>query len=285
MQNSPYNNPMLAQGLSSLVQSFIGNPQAEAQSQEAASRALLNNQTAQFRDAIGETGLSGDLAAMMIRSLQAGPDYARVAPGIGDNAVRFGAMGFGRPELTPQGGLASMIMGAMAPRSGGGGGRSSGGGGSQTAAKPMRAMTASDVTNMRSLAKQLDLPPEAVFGAVQEGLASGEFSSVGEAIMDVVSRVGEVPGEPVVTNPGGTMLSRAFSGVTGIGGDPSTWEPDAVTVPTTRGIVPRQPAAPAGQNADAVSALNQAREAIARGADPKAVAARLAELGIDPGGL
>jgi len=280
MQNSPYNNPMLAQGLSSLVQSFIGNPQAEGQAQEAASRALLNNQTAQFRDAIGETGLGGDLAAMMIRSLQAGPDYARVAPGIGDNALRFGAMGFGRPELTPQGGLASMIMGAMAPRSGGGGG-----GGAASGGKPMRAMTASDVTNMRSLAKQLDLPPEAVFGAVQEGLASGEFSSVGEAIMDVVSRVGEVPGEPVVTNPGGTMLSRAFSGLTGIGGDPSTWEPDAVKVPTSRGIVPRQSSAPAGQNADAVSALNQAREAIARGADPKAVAARLAEMGIDPGGL
>jgi hypothetical protein len=271
MQNSPYNNPMLAQGLSSLVQSFIGNPQAEAQSQEAASRALLNNQTAQFRDAIGETGLSGDLAAMMIRSLQAGPDYARVAPGIGDNAVRFGAMGFGRPELTPQGGLANIIMGAMQPRSGGGGGGgggSSGGGGGASAGKPMRAMTASDVTNMRSLAKQLELPPEAVFGAVQEGLASGQFSSVGEAIMDVVSRVGEVPGEPVTT-PG--WFGTSFG--------------EKTVTPMTRGIVPRQSAAPAGQNADAVSALNQAREAIAKGADPEAVAARLAELGIDPGGL
>jgi hypothetical protein len=118
MQNSPYNNPMLAQGLSSLVQSFIGNPQAEAQSLEAASRALLNNQTAQFRDAIGDTGLSGDLASMMIRALQAGPDYSENAPDIGMATARMGAMGFGGPQHTPSPEIAQLMLGAMRGSSG-----------------------------------------------------------------------------------------------------------------------------------------------------------------------
>lgn len=126
MQASLYNNPMFASGLGQLVQSFIGNPEAEAKSQLAASEALLNNQTAQYREAIGDTGLSGDLAAMMIRALQAGPDYSRYAPGIGDATIRMGALGFGRPELTPSPQIAQMMMGM-----GGGGGQAapSGGGG------------------------------------------------------------------------------------------------------------------------------------------------------------
>lgn len=96
-----YNNPAFAQGLAGLVGSFIGNPDAEAKSLLAASEAKLNNQTAQFRDAIGETGMSGDLAGMMIRALQAGPDYSRYAPGIGDKAVDFLRAGFGVPGMMP----------------------------------------------------------------------------------------------------------------------------------------------------------------------------------------
>lgn len=272
MQSSPYNNPMLAQGLSGLVESFIGNPSAEAQAQEAASRALLNNQTAQFRDAIGETGLSGDLASMMVRSLQAGPDYSRHAPTIGDATIRMGALGFGGPQHTPSGDMAGMIMSAMQPSRGG---RSSGGSGGSTAASfTPKPMTASDVNNMRSLAGSLGLPPEEVFGAVQERLNSGQFRSAGEAIADAMASVGDIPGEPVVEQPG--LIGRL------LGREPTT------TTPTERGIAPL--ASPTGtpapeQSADPVAVLNEAREAISRGADPKAVAERLAQMGIDPGDL
>lgn len=111
MQASLYNNPMFAQGLAGLVQSFIGDPGQEAQNQLLASEALLNNQTAQYREAIGDTGLNGDMASMMIRALQAGPDYARVAPGIGQAAIGFQQAGYG--------GIGEMIaqqLAAVAPQ-------------------------------------------------------------------------------------------------------------------------------------------------------------------------
>lgn len=274
MQTSPYNNPMLAQGLSSLVQAFTGNPNAEAQSLEAASRARLNNQTAQFRDAIGDTGMSGDLASMMIRSLQAGPEYSRYAPSIGDATIRMGALGFGGEQHTPRGDIASMIVGSMAPSRGRGRPAGSGGGGGSTA-RAMRPMTASDMTNLRGLAKQSDLPPEMFMAAVQERMQSGAFSSVSEAAMDALSSVGDIPGEPIVMEPG--MIGRLL-------GREATTE-----TPTTRGIAPFQPAgqesAPQGAGQGSTQILNQAREALAQGADPAAIRARLLEMGIDPGGL
>jgi hypothetical protein len=115
MQSSAYNNPMFAQGLAQLVQGFIGDPGATAQNEELASRALLNNQTAQFRDQIGETGTQGDLATMMIRALQAGPEYSGNAPRIGDAAINMGQRGYGNPEMAPSMDIASMFQAAMQP--------------------------------------------------------------------------------------------------------------------------------------------------------------------------
>lgn len=82
MQSSVYNNPAFAQGVSGLLQSFMGDPASVAQAELYASEALLNNQTAQYREAM-DVGLDGDIASMMIRALQAGPDYSRYAPTIG----------------------------------------------------------------------------------------------------------------------------------------------------------------------------------------------------------
>ena len=118
MQTSVYNNPAFAQGLAGLVQGFIGNPSRTAQAEESASRALLNNQTAQYREAIGDTGLNGDLASMMIRALQAGPEYSGNAPKIGNAAIEMGALGFGSPSLTPSSDISSMILNSMKPRTG-----------------------------------------------------------------------------------------------------------------------------------------------------------------------
>lgn len=108
MQSSIYNNPAFAQGLAGLVQSFIGNPNATAQNEESASRAYLNRQTAQYREAMGDAGLSGDLSSMMIRALQAGSQYSGNAPKIGDAVVRFG--GVQAPQMSP---VAAMVQSAV----------------------------------------------------------------------------------------------------------------------------------------------------------------------------
>lgn len=116
MQSSAYNNPLFAQGLAQLVQDFIGDPNATAQNEEAASRALLNNQTAQYREAIGETGAGGDLATMMIRALQAGPEYSGNAPRIGQAAIGMGQQGYGNPGMAPDASIAQMFQSVMQPQ-------------------------------------------------------------------------------------------------------------------------------------------------------------------------
>lgn len=271
MQSSPYNNPMMAQGLSRLVEAFTGNPNAEAQSLEAASRARLNNQTAQFRDAIGDTGMSGDLASMMIRSLQAGPDYSRHAPNIGDATIRMGALGFGGPQHTPSQGIADLMMGGGG--SGRGRGRPAGSGGGGSAPRPARPMTASDMTNLRALARQSGLPFETFMAAVQDRMNSGEFPSVSDAAMDAMSNIGETPGDPVTNEPG--MLQRL------LGGEPTT------ETPMVRGIPPfqprnQQPPAAGTSPTDEVQAMNEARFVLSQGASPRAVFERMVSLGIDP---
>jgi hypothetical protein len=276
MRSSPYNNPMMAQGLAGLVQSFIGNPSAEAQAQEAASRALLNNQTAQFRDAIGETGLSGDLAAMMIRSLQAGPDYSRYAPGIGDASIRMGAMGFGRPELTPQGDIASMFL--RAGRGGGGGGRSGSGG-----AGGGRPMTAGERSAFLAAARRAGMTDEMAWqsiDSINEGVGGGSYPSVATAFSHYLNPE-NWEREPVEDERG--FLARMFT---------SAPDPESGRLTGVRpmgGAAPVQAAPQAAPQTlsqqDIARILNDAREAIARDAPRGAVEARLREMGIDPGGL
>jgi hypothetical protein len=183
MQSSPYNNPLFAQGLGGLVASFIGDPSKIAQNELLASEALLNNQTAHYRDAIGDTGLSGDLAAMMIRSLQAGPDYSQYAPGIGDAALRMGAMGFGGPELTPTGSIADMIMRAAA-----GDGRGRGGAGAVVpdGVTPIN-LTATEKQmidrRLRAAVEGIEGAPNAsqLYTQMMSGIEQGLFDSVAEA--------------------------------------------------------------------------------------------------------
>jgi len=99
MEQTLFNNPLFAQGLGGLVEAMIGDPSQEAQNQLAASQARNNFQTADYRHAIGETGMSGDLAGMMIRSLQAGPDYAAAAPGAANAAMQYSGWGMGDGPL------------------------------------------------------------------------------------------------------------------------------------------------------------------------------------------
>lgn len=270
MQQSPYNNPMFAQGLAGLVQSFIGNPSAEAQAQEAASRALLNNQTAQFRDAIGDTGLQGDLASMMIRALQAGPDYSRYAPGIGDATIRMGALGFGGPQHTPRGDIAALFQQAIAG-GGRGRGRPSGSGDGSSG----RALGAGDRSRFISAARRQGLDEGLAYSFladIEEGLSQGRYPSPEAAFSHYLSEENWERDDRDVER-GWLNPMRYLEGPT------RTVPGDQIT-----GVQPYGARAPADEGA-AVQALNQAREAIARGASREAVIARLVEMGIDPGGL
>lgn len=282
MQSSAYNNPLFANGLARLVQSFIGNPAQQGQAELAASQALLNNQTAQYREAIGDTGLSGDLASMMIRALQAGPDYSRYAPTLGREALSMGAMGFGPPQLTPAGGLASAFVGSGRRRGGGGGGA------------PAQAAPAGYVWNdlpvtgrnaaLSALRRAMKdgLIPDGMTEAQAAALLAqnpGGWANEQEALLALTNPDNfERDMTEVVTNPPGTMLSRLFGLDDGV--------PDATEMQPTGDWRFRGAAtAAAPEVGHEGQVLNQAREAIRNGKDPAAVAQRLVEMGIDPNRL
>jgi hypothetical protein len=105
---------------------------------------------------------------------------------------------------------------------------------------------------------------------VDQLVASGK--SEAEAVADVVSRLDR---PDVVTNPAGTMASRA------LGLTPADAPPDA----TVKG--PAKAVKPAGGSMvpPPPDVLAQAKAAIAKGADPAAVAARLGENGFTADGL
>ena len=250
MQSSPYNNPLFAQGLSGLVQSFIGNPKAEAQNQLYASEALLNNQTAQYREAmdVGLKANGGDLGSMMIRALQAGPQYSGNAPKISNAVTDF-------------------YNGNLGTRRGGGG----------SAKTPkLRAGAISDL-----LAALPDgTPPEVGMRIVSEAQKRmPQFD--GDPYASMASVLENLDREVVSTNEAGTVVSRMLGLV------PEGSPPDSVEYGKVKGVKPLPSATPEAikDPQAATQAINQAREAISRGADPKAVAARLVSMGIDPGAL
>lgn len=82
MRQTLYANPLFATGLSSIVQDVFGggDPYRAAQAELAASEAGLNNDTARYREAIGEAGARKDLAGILLSSLQAGQDFSSEAP-------------------------------------------------------------------------------------------------------------------------------------------------------------------------------------------------------------
>ena len=286
MQSSPYNNPMFAQGLSGLIQGFIGNPGDTAKNEMLASQALLNNQTAQYRDAIGDTGLSGDLASMMIRALQAGPQYSGNAPKIGDAAIRMGAMGFGSPELTPQGPIAQMMMQAMSGGGRSGGRRSSGGSGGAPVTSDMPAtqigpsladLTQGERNRVARMVREAGYEgAEAaqIMTSILEGYAAGGFPTLDQSAGSILPGVGY---EEVVV---GTDPNNSWY-------NPRDWFRGPSDITEQRLSIPTQEApAQVGQGDLEVSqVINQAREAIASGKDPRAVRARLVEMGIDPSNL
>ena len=96
MRASLYNNPYFATGLSDILDGFLGggDPAKIAQAEMLAARAGLDNQTADFRNQIGEAGDAGDLGTMLIRALQAGNDFSSNAPEIASAYASIPDSGF-----------------------------------------------------------------------------------------------------------------------------------------------------------------------------------------------
>jgi len=269
---------MFAQGLAGMVEGFVGNPEAEGRNALAASQALLNNQTAQYRDAIGETGLSGDLSSMMIRALQAGPDYSRYADSAASDSLKYGSIGFGSPDLTPEGSIASLI----AAHTGSPGGRARSPGsttGSNGATVQTSDLTQGELNRVGRMVRDAGFDgaqSATVQGAVIEAYATGQYGTLDEAAAAVL------PGAKVENVTVGTNPNVAWDGDKGFMGEFMDMfrGPSDITEPQ----VTFKDAAPSA-SPDEANVLDQARAAIAAGKDPRAVAARLKEMGIDPGRL
>lgn len=266
-----YNNPAFAQGLAGLVGSFIGNPDAEAKSLLAASEAKLNNQTAQFRDAIGETGMSGDLAGMMIRALQAGPDYSRYAPGIGDKAVDFLRAGFGTPGMMPP--MAPQSLPRIGVPAGRGGTGAGTGGAGRTGGVDLSKVTQSELSRISRMVRDAGFEGAAaaeVEAYILDQASNGNYTSLTGAAGDLLPgiRMGDVPTGEVDQNDSWAPWDW-FKG------------PEPVTRPGV--VFPERSAAP---NQDEAGVLNKAREALRLAPDQEAAIRReLERLGIDPSKL
>ena len=254
MEVSAYRNPLLAQGLGELVNTFIGNPQQMAQSELMASQARLNNQTGHYRDEMNRTGLEGELANMMIHALTAGPDYSRYAPSIGTAVTQINDGTFGRKSS------------------------GSGGGG---AGKPIK-LNSTDRNAIAKMLKQQGIEGQGAIVAMEaiEGeLLAGNHGTLSGAVGSVLNRF--ETGERV------TDQNYAFEAEDGEGDGFLTNLADMFRGPSTEPTYNVSPLAPETTMSDAetTQALNQAREAVSRGADPAAVAERLKSMGIDPGRL
>ncbi|WP_288927298.1 hypothetical protein [uncultured Maritimibacter sp.] len=248
MQTSSFNNPMFASSVSNLIESMF-DPGKAAQAELYASEALLNNQTAKYREAIGDTGLAGDLASMMIRSLQAGPEYARYAPTLGDKALEYGAMGFGRPELTPTGPIAAMLSGALTggSRSGRTGGSRSG---SSAPGTPVDLSSINSTDRNRILRMVEDAGFEGSEAAqVQSEIltryATGEYGTIDQAAGAILPNVsferGPVTAPNKLFDGEGTVMTDIFRG--------KEYGPDemVVAVPSVAPATSSDPTANIGQ--------------------------------------
>lgn len=253
MEISAYRNPLISQGLGELVNSFIGNPAQMGQAELMASQARLNNQTGFYRDEMNASGLEGELADMMIHALTAGPDYSRYAPSIGTAVTQINDGTFGKRI-----------------------GSGSGGG----AGKPIKLNS----TDRNAIAKMLKSQgiegagAMVAMSAIEKELIDGNHGTLSGAVESVIGRF--ETGENVIDQ------NYAFEAEDGGGDGILTNLADMFRGPTTEPtytVSPLQSGAP--DEAASTQALNEAREAISRGADPAAVAERLKSMGVDPGRL
>ena len=258
MRASPYNNPLFAEGLASLVSNYVGNPSQTAQNELMAARARNENMTAQYREAM-DAGLDGDLGTMMIRALQAGNQYSGNAPKIAA-AVRQDQRGtLGVPVRAVRGG-------------------SSGGNSSPDAltASMMNLLTKNAGAFVEANADQgfnEGHIPAIVANAVQ-GYQAQTYEDPMTSLADTLSRARM---EDTVVDENtwasgetlGESLGNLFQG-------PEVQPTFVIEPPGAATMVP---------DSQKTIALNQAREALAMGKDRGAIEQMLSQMGIDPSEL
>ena len=95
MAGTLYANPLFASGMAGVLESFLGgNPREAAAAELYAAQAANENDTRAYRKQIGEMGDGGDMAGMMVRALQAGGEFGRVAPGIASGIAATPGSGY-----------------------------------------------------------------------------------------------------------------------------------------------------------------------------------------------
>lgn len=259
MQSSVWNNPLFGEGLAKIVKGLISDPETSAQNQLMAANAKMATQTADFRDMHGAGAMSsgGALSRMFAQSMGGG------------SASRGG-------------------------RRSSGGSRASGGGASTSTPADLSKLTQAAQSRLARLVKDAGYEgadAARVVGGVLNAYKTGQFANLDMAASEILPGVSRERTETVV-NP------NEFFGENG------TWNPinmfrgpevtveETLNIPTIANMVAQAtgtaasaPAAAPQANPQAAQALNQAREAVAAGASPEAVAARLTKMGIDPSQL
>lgn len=294
MRAGLYANPAFASGLSDMLAAFTGggDPRAVAAAELAASEAGLNNDTRRYRENIGAAGDANDLAGLLVSSLQAGRDYSAEAPEIAASLGALPEFGMGDRDFgrllagtgvqnVPGGTIADMLGGhaiqGAAPRGGGGGGgrRSGGGGGGAPAASKPRALTRGATAALLSALEEKGLTPDEAYTYVgeAEGMLAADPNLTENSVL--AQLVPSITVEERVVDPNDSWF------------DPSDWwtGPETERVVNGPAVAPPDASAPPAPDVDAESALAEARDAIAAGADRVTVMLRLREMGIDPAGL
>lgn len=228
MKAQLYNNPLIAQGLAELVNSFIGDPMKEAQSKQMMESARL-------------TGLRADQLEQELAGV--------VASGIRGTSPtgRGGAGTTAAPDATPE-------------------------------MRSLDGLTQTGINRARGWIEDAGYEGQdalTILNSALEDYTTGS-ATLDQIVLDVLNRTGK---EEYEVEPG---EKRSFLGMDWL-------RPDKDPVMGERVVVaPRTPAVgqPSGQpSGDVQAIIAEAQAAIAAGADPAAVAARLKEMGVDIGGM
>lgn len=274
---SAFSNPLFSSGLANLVNSFVGNPQSQANTELLTSKARLNNDTTRFREDIGTAGREGDLASLLISSLQAGKDFSSEAPEITSAIASLPGSGFSRQQMgdIQVGAGVQRASGTFAGQNRGGRGRGG------VSGKPLSAGGRSTLLS--------NLKGQGVEGSGQMVVLSWVDDQVRKGMPEneaIAFAAQNLNRERLVTNPAGTMLSRLFGG----GDGPPDAIEDVGTGPVTgvsglADIIGGGTGQGVGQQSDLKAVLAEAQAAIKGGADPLKVKQRLIEMGVDVSGF
>ena len=291
MNTRMYNNPVFASNLAGVVDQVLGgSPNDVAYQESQIANAALANDTAGYRQAIGQYGHNKDLAGMLVSALQAGDEYSDNAPiiasslastlGSGYDEAAQGRLQVGTGTQKAQDTFSGLRM--KLARSGGGGG---GGGGrpSASSAAPFNGVVKPFNTSQLNAA---------IKAGQQMGLTGAE-------LMTFVADSERFSSEHNTTPAGGIQATAAGRVPAE---KPGFWDrilgSDEEEEPGLESVMDKAPPPRPEQNlkepvenigggsaAIEAQALQEGREAIAAGVSPKIVHDRLLLRGFNPSKL